>query len=147
MRRQMLWCVLIPVLFTVACGAEGSNLTGPSSTIPDVAGNYSGMSTISDYGQTMDECPTTTSVTQTSDGAISMAPLQVGGTCGFSVPMGSMTIDATGSLGQASGVIDSSCGRYEYAMSGGFFGRTFKGSITYTSKTCAPFNVTINLSR
>jgi hypothetical protein len=40
-RRPILWYVLIPVLFTVACSREGSNLTGPSNQIPDVAGNLS----------------------------------------------------------------------------------------------------------
>ena len=35
--------LLLPLVFTVACGSEGggSDVTGPSNSIPNVAGNYS----------------------------------------------------------------------------------------------------------
>jgi hypothetical protein len=74
--KKALWCAVIPLLFTVACGGDGGNeITGPSNRIPNVAGNYSGTTTITfpELGQTV-TCPTTTSVTQ-SGSNVSIAPL------------------------------------------------------------------------
>ena len=77
MRRAC--ALLLPVLFSVACGGEGggSSLTGPSNQIPDVAGSYSGTTTFNfpELGRTV-TCQTTTSVTQ-SGSRVSVAPLQM----------------------------------------------------------------------
>ena len=149
MRYHKLWCVLIPVLFVVACSGDGSNLTGPSNEIPNVAGNYSGTTTIAypELGNSV-SCSTTTSVTQTSGGRVSIAPLQLRGECGtMSIPLGDFTIDATGSLGQESGTVTMSCGVYNAVGGGGFFGRRLEGSYVYTSRTCYNMNVTISLTR
>jgi hypothetical protein len=140
--------VIVSVLISAACSKDGSNLTGPSSQIPNVAGNYAGTTTITypELGQTL-TCPTTTAVTQGPNGQISMAPAQLGGQCGgVSVPLGNMTIDATGSLGQASGSYTESCGIYNWTASGGFFGRSLQASFAYTSRTCYNFTVTFNLT-
>ena len=140
--------MLIPALFTIACG-NGSSLIGPSDQIPNVAGSYTGTTTITfpelRYSAS---CATTTSVTQTSGGRISIAPLQLrGGECGvMSIPLGDATIDSTGSLGQSSGTYSESCGVYTWVASGGFFGRNLQGSFVYTSRTCYNMNVTINLT-
>jgi hypothetical protein len=87
-------------------------------------------------------------VTQTSGGQVSIAPVQLGGECGgMSIPIGDMTIDATGSLGQDSGTYSDSCGLYNASGSGGFFGRKLQASFIYTSRTCYNMNVTFNLTR
>ena len=144
-------CVLLLVSSIVtACGdGGGSDLTGPSNSIPSVAGNYSGTTTITfpELSQTF-SCPTTTSVTQ-SGSTVSIAPLQLRGDCGtLSLPLGQSTIDATGSLGSDSGTYsEPSCGTYSYTSSGGFFGRDLRLSLNATSATCWNMNMTINLTR
>lgn len=145
-------CALLPLL-AVVCGCGGGNdITGPSNNgtrIPSVAGNYSGNTSVTfpELARTV-VCPTTTSVTQ-SGGNLSIAPLQLGGACGnVSAPIGSTTIDATGSLGQDSGSYsDPSCGTYSYTASGGFFGRDLRMSFIATSRTCYNMNMTINLTK
>src|SRR5690348_3642335 len=70
--------VLTPFL-VVGCG--GNDSTGPSKSIPNVTGNYSGNTTFSfpELATTF-SCTTTTSVTQ-SGSTVSIAPLQLGGAC------------------------------------------------------------------
>jgi hypothetical protein len=144
--------LLSSVIFAAACGggeAGSNNLTGPTNTIPNVAGNYSGTTTVTlpELNQSS-SCPTTTSVTQAGGGSINVAPLQIRGQCGtLSLPLGPATIDATGSLGQATGTHSESCGLYNWVASGGFFGRDMRLSIIYTSRTCYNMNITINLTR
>jgi hypothetical protein len=141
--------VLGLAIIAVACGGEGggNDITGPSTRTPNVAGNYSGTTTIvfPELGQTV-SCPTTTSVTQ-SGNTISVAPLQLGGDCGgMSIPLGQTTIDATGNIGQTSGTHTESCGTYQVVASGGFFGRDLRFSLLATSTTCWNMNMTINLT-
>jgi hypothetical protein len=141
--------VLCLALLPVACGGEGggNDITGPSTRTPNVAGNYSGTTTVvfPELGRTA-SCPTTTSVTQ-SGNTVSIAPLQLGGDCGgVSIPLGQTTIDATGSLGSETGSITDTCGVYNYTASGGFFGREMRLSMIATSNTCWNMNLTINLT-
>ena len=97
-------CVLSFVcLLGIGC-AKDNNLTGPSNTsIPNVAGNYSGTTTVSlpERGIVV-TCTTTTAVTQASGGRVNIAPLVMrpgAPTCaGLSMPVGEGTIDATGAL-------------------------------------------------
>ena len=70
-----------------------------------------------------------------------------GGECDSSFPLEEATIDTTGAIQGESGTEDEECGRYDWAGSGGFSGRTFQVSITATSATCPDFNMTVNLSR
>lgn len=148
MNIRFLW--LVPVLFTVACsGGDGASLTGPSNSIPNVAGTYSGTTTMSfpELGESV-TCATTTAVTQ-SGSTVNVAPLVLGGQCGnMSIPVGQLAIDATGAFqGNSAGTYsDPSCGTYNYSASGGFFGRTMRMSISATSRTCYNFNMTMNLS-
>lgn len=145
--------VLLLATITVACGGSGSgnSPTGPTDTIPNVAGNYSGTTTVvfPELGQSA-SCPSSTSVTQASGGSITIAPLELGGACGgVSFPVGRATIDATGSLGTDAGsYFDTSCGgTYNYTASGGFVGRDLRLLMNYTSTVCFNMDVTINLSR
>src|SRR5687767_3326204 len=147
MRR--ICALLIPMLFVACSGGSdlGNNLTGPTNTIPNVAGNYSGVTTVAfpELSRSV-SCATSTSVTQAGAGSINVAPLQLRGECGtMSLPFGPATIDATGSLGQATGTYSDSCGLYNWVASGGFFGRDIRLSIVYTSRTCYNMNITINL--
>ena|SRR6185503_19307732 len=142
---------LAPLALVIACGGgnNGTSLTGPSNQIPNVAGSYSGSTTVTlpELGQTV-TCPTTTAVTQ-SGSTVNIAPLILTGQCGnMSVPLGQMTIDATGAFpGASSGTYtDPSCGTYNYTGSGGFFGRSMRLSVSATSRTCYNFNMTVNLS-
>src|SRR5215510_14906771 len=135
-------------LVVAACGGgEGTNLTGPSSSTPNVAGNYSGSTTVSlpELGQSV-VCPTTTSITQ-SGNTISIAPIVLAGACGnMSVPFGQLSIDATGALGQATTTYTDSCGVYTVSASGGFFGRDLRISMSATSRTCYNINMTMTLT-
>jgi len=144
------WFVLPLLMLAVACGDGNDSITGPTNTIPNVAGNYSGSTTIAFPELTLStNCPTTTSVTQSSGGNINIAPLQV--RCPdiglLSLPIGDATIGPTGSLGSESGSLPMECGVYNYTGSGGFFGRDFRLSLTYVSSTCYNMNITINLTR
>jgi hypothetical protein len=146
MRR--LAVVVFAVLFAACGGSEGTKVTGPSSTIPNVAGNYSGNTTVSlpELGQSV-TCPTSTSVTQ-SGSTISIAPLVLSGSCGnMSLPMGQRTIDATGGFGQTTATYNDTCGTYNLVGSGGFFDREMRLSVNATSSTCYNFNLTVSLSR
>lgn len=139
-------CLIL--VYTAACG--GSNgPAAPTPQIPNVVGNYSGMTTISfpELGQSI-TCPTSTSVTQSST-TVNIAPLQWGGVCGgMSVPIGQATIDNTGNLlGQSQSTYRDTCGVYNITASGGFFGRDLRLSLFATSTTCYNMNITINLSR
>ena len=149
--RTLVTCVALGL--SAACGG-GNDVTGPSapsptSRIPAVAGSYAGTITVTfpELNRTV-SCPTSTSVTQ-NGGAVSIAPLQLSGQCGSSsVPLGSVTIDTTGAMGQDVGsYTDPSCGTYNYVGSGGFFGRDMRISIVYTSATCYNMNITINLTK
>lgn len=145
---KKLLALLLPLCF-IACGGDGNNLTGPTSTIPNVAGNYAGTLSVSfpEVGRSA-SCRATTSVTQGGGGSINIAPIQLGGDCGLtSIPVGSATIDSTGSLGSDSGTTRESCGLYTYNSSGGFFGRDLRLSIFYVSTTCLNMNITITLTR
>jgi hypothetical protein len=144
------WLVLPLLMLTIACGDGNDSLTGPTNTIPNVAGNYSGSTTITFPELNVStSCPTTTSVTQSGGGNINIAPLQV--RCPdlgpLSLPIGEATIGATGSLGSESGSFSMECGVYTYSGSGGFFGRDLRLSLTYVSTTCLNMNITINLAR
>jgi hypothetical protein len=138
-------------LLTAACsGNNGTSLTGPSNSIPNVAGSYSGSTTITfpEITRTL-TCTTTTAVTQ-SGNTVNVAPLVLGGQCNnISVPFGQATLDSTGALnlGPTSGTYtDPSCGTYSYNGSGGFFGRTLQLSVSATSRTCLNFNLTVSVS-
>jgi hypothetical protein len=145
---------LVPLMFVVACGgSNGSNPGGPSNSIPNVAGNYSGSTSIvyTELGRSL-TCPTSTSVTQ-SGNTVNIAPLVLSGSCGnLSIPVGQGTIDATGAIdsGSASGTqTDATCGTYNYTVSGGFFGRDMRLSATASfpsTSTCYSFSMTTNLS-
>ena len=78
MRRTIIAAVVVAAMAAAACGSHGTDLTGPSNSIPNVAGNYSGTATLSlpEINQSM-TCTTTTSVTQ-SGGTVSVAPLVLG---------------------------------------------------------------------
>ena len=145
---KTVYCLCLLPFFVAACGGD-NDITGPSNRIPEVAGNYRGTTTIvfPEIPRTV-TCSTTTSVTQ-SGSTVSIAPLQLTGAdcAGLSVPVGSATIDATGSLGQESGSITQACGTYNFVGSGGFFGRDLRLSLAYTSRTCFNMNITINMSR
>jgi hypothetical protein len=140
--------VIVFALFVTAC-SDDDGLTGPSNSIPNVVGNYSGTTTVtfSELSATV-SCPTTTSVTQ-SGAVVSIAPLQLGGDCGtVSVPVGQITIDATGSFpNESSTFVEPSCGSYSYTAAGGFFGSDLRLSLNATSATCYDMNMTINLTR
>ena len=140
--------LLLPLLFVVACGGR-NDITGPTNTIPNVAGNYRGMTTVTfpELTQTA-SCPTSTSVTQTGGGNVNIAPLQIQCPTGLlSLPLGPGTIDATGSLGSQTMTLQETCGTYTATGSGGFFGRDLRLSMFYVSRTCYNMNITINLSR
>lgn len=133
--------------FLVACGSSAP--TAPTPTIPIVAGSYAGTVTIvfPEIPRTL-TCPATTAVTQAGS-SISIAPIALSGVCGaVSIPAGPATIDATGNLGVASGsYFEPSCsGSYTYAISGGFFGRDFRFSMTATSAICLNYTVTATLT-
>ena len=147
MRESLI--VAVALLLSACGGGEGTSLTGPSNSIPNVAGSYSGTTTMTfpELSQSM-TCTTSTSVTQ-SGSTISVAPLVLGGQCGnVSVPVGQVTIDNTGAwLGSAVTTYnDPSCGLYSVVGSGGFFGRQMRLSINATSRTCYNVNMTITLS-
>jgi hypothetical protein len=150
--RIRLPLVAVLVCLGVACGGGtesggGNSVTGPSTTIPNVAGSYSGTTTVA-FPELRISCPTTTVVTQGDGGRISIAPLQLGGACGgMSLAFGDATITSAGSLHDESGSLSESCGVYTYVASGGFFGREMRISATYTSNTCDNMNLTINLVR
>lgn len=144
------WLVLPVLMLTIACGDGNDSITGPTNTIPNVAGNYSGSTTITFPELNLSTtCPTTTSVTQSGGGNINVAPLQV--RCPdvgpLSLPLGEATIGPTGSLGSESGSFSAECGTYNYTGSGGFFGRDLRLSLTYVSTTCYNMNISINLTR
>jgi hypothetical protein len=144
-RSLLVVCLLAAATLSLACGDD--NGPGPSR-IPNVAGNYNGTTTVvfPELSQTV-SCPTSTTVTQ-SGSTISIAPIRLSGQCGSTtIPVGSTTIDATGSLGQESGTTSDTCGVYTYTGSGGFFGRDLRISFVYTSRTCYNMNVSINLTK
>ncbi len=131
------------------CGG-GGNSAAPTPQIPNVAGAYSGNTTITfpELGETL-SCPTTVTVTQ-SGNTVNFSPMILGGACdNLSLPLGQTTIDTTGALpGQGAMTFDEpSCGRYSAVASGGFFGRSLQMSMTATSSTCVNFNLTINVTR
>jgi hypothetical protein len=64
----------------------------------------------------------------------------------MSVPVGQMSIDATGTLGQATTPYTDSCGVYTVTASGGFFGRDLRISMSVTSRTCNNINMTMTLT-
>ena len=133
---------------TAACGGDDAG-TAPTPSIPNVTGNYSGVTTVVfPELSTSASCPTTTTVTQ-SGGTVNFAPLVLGGQCANqSIPMGQVSIDATGAiLGRSSATQREECGLYNISGSGGFFGRELRISINATSTTCWNMNMTINLSR
>jgi hypothetical protein len=146
MKRFLL---LLPFVFSVGCGeGGGTSLSGPSNSIPNVAGNYSGSTTmvLPEFGESV-SCSTTTSVTQSGD-TVNIAPFVLRGECGgMSIPVGQGRIDTTGNLAYSPTSSTTSCGVYNYVGSGGFFGRDFRFSLTATSRTCFNFNMTINLTR
>lgn len=142
--------VTFAVLAFSGCGGDSNSLTSPDrSSIPQVAGNYSGTLTaaLPELGERMD-CPASTVVTQTGS-VVSVAALTLSGECGsMSIPMGQATIDSNGSFPNESGTYtEPSCGTYSYTLSGGFFGRELRFSVVMTSSTCLNINANGTLSR
>jgi hypothetical protein len=147
---QKVVCAIGVALCLVAAGCGGGgNPTGPTNSIPNVVGTYSGNVTIAfpELNQSL-ICPATTSVTQSGSTA-SIAPMILRGDCGnLSLPLGQVTIDNTGAfppLGTVS--VPADCGTYSMTGSGGFFGRELRISINATSNTCYNFNFTATLTR
>lgn len=133
---------------TIACS---SSPTAPTPPIPNVVGVYSGSVTVNlPEIQTSRTCAASTSVTQ-SGSTVSIAPIILGGICGnLSLPLGQQTIDATGALlgANTGSYFEPSCnGTYNYSVSGGFFGRELRISISATSAVCLNFNFTAVLTR
>lgn len=148
---KTLWCAIGLALLAVACGGDGgdNDITGPSSQTPAVAGTYSGSTsmTLPQLGQTI-TCPTTATVTQ-SGTTVTIEALRLTGPCGdISIPMGQVTIDASGTVLSETGSFDDpSCGVYNYSASGSFTGRELRFSVAGTSSTCSNFSMTMTLSR
>jgi hypothetical protein len=145
MRRTAL-CMILALAIS-ACG--GKSPSEPTETIPRVSGAYSGSATFT-YPelQATVTCPASTTVTQ-SGSTVSVAPLVLTGQCGtMSLPLGQVTIDATGAIqGESGNYTEPTCGVYNYTASGGFFTREFRLSVAATSSTCYNFNFTALLSR
>ena len=146
MRRSAL-CVIV-TLAVSAC--DGNAPSAPSPNIPSVTGRYAGNATLA--SPELDKrvtCPASTSVTQ-SGKTVSIAAIVLTGECGsISIPVGQVTIDATGAIdGRASGSFNEpGCGTYDYVGTGGFIDREFRISMSATSSSCYPFNFTGVLSR
>lgn len=137
-------------ILSASCGGSGSPVS-PGPSYPSVGGNYSGPVTFTfPEAQLTVNCQASTSVTQ-SGASVSIAPIVLTGQycTGLTVPVGSMTIDTTGSFGTAiSGTYNEpTCGTYTYSASGGFFGRELRMSMTATSATCLNMNISITLTR
>jgi hypothetical protein len=145
-QRATVFAAALLAITCWACGG-GGNSAAPTPQIPNVAGSYSGTTTLAfpELGQSI-TCPTTTSVTQ-SGSTVNFTPLMLGGECDTSFPLEETTIDNTGAIQGESGTEDEECGRYTWVGNGGFSGRNLQLSITATSSTCPDFNLTINLSR
>ena len=145
-RNLPLLCLL---LLLPGCGGGGDSSTSPTPPIPNVAGNYSGTTTLTfpELGQQI-SCPTTTSVTQ-SGATVTFAPIVMAGACDVSVPVDQVTIDSTGLIqGQTSETVDDpSCGQYTVVGTGRFVGRELQLQMTATSNTCPDFNLTMTLTR
>src|SRR4030095_15590407 len=96
---RKLLSIVFALVFASCGGGEGTNLTGPSKSIPNVTGNYSGNTTIA-FPELAQSLTSTTSTTVTQSGStISIAPLVMTGPCGnMSIPVGQATIDATGAI-------------------------------------------------
>ena len=148
MRRML---ALGGLLVLSACGGGNGSPTGPSNSIPNVVGSYSGTATLvlPELNQSA-TCPASTSVTQ-SGSTVSIAPIVLRGVCeNFSIPFGQATIDATGALTGGSGstsFTDPSCGVYQLTGSGGFFGRELRLSVNGVSATCFNFNFSATMTR
>jgi hypothetical protein len=147
MRRSAV-CVIVTLAIS-ACG--GDSPSAPSPNIPSVSGRYAGNATL--VAPELDArvtCPASTSITQ-SGKTVRIAPIVLTGECGsISIPVGEVTIDATGAIdGSASGSFNEpGCGTYDYVVgSGGFFDREFRISMSATSSSCYAFNFTGVLSR
>lgn len=151
MNRLPRSCSALVVAVAIASAGCGGSSTGPSNRIPSVNGAYSGTVTVV-YPELQRSvtCPASTTVTQ-SGSTVNIAPIVLAGQCGgISIPIGQTTIDSTGAVdgGSGSGTYNEpSCGVYSYSFSGGFFGREFRASANYTSRTCYNFNFTMTLSR
>jgi hypothetical protein len=124
-------------LLLVAC----ANPTGPSSNVPQVAGNYSGTVTfLSPYSGDLYSCPVTASVTQ-SGFRVNLGTLMEGGSpplCGWSIQIGQRIVDVTGAFSLDISVFTDPpdvCGPYTTASTAGFVGRELRISATATSST------------
>ena len=146
MRRSALYVIV--TLAISACG--GDSPSAPSPNIPSVSGRYAGNATLAaPQVDARVTCPASTNVTQ-SGKTVSIAPIVLTGECGsISIPVGQVTIDATGAIdGSASGSFNEpGCGTYDYVGSGGFVDRELRISISATSSSCYAFNFTAVLSR
>jgi hypothetical protein len=139
----------------------GKERSGPAqpSTIPNVAGNYTGTTNIVIPQLLFNfTCPATPSVTQTGAN-VTLSPVPMSGACANNFPTrpgSSFTIDTTGSLGPATenGIPFAACnGTYTATASGGFVGNTLEISLVYTAASggCAgqlasSFSISINAS-
>ena len=146
MRRVLVFAMLVCVGSAVGCGGGptspsslSSTSTSKSSSIPSVDGNYSGSITItySSIGGSV-TCPASTTVTQVG-ATVTIGALTPSGACasaGVSPPLGSFTIDNTGSLGSTTtnNVSDPSCnGAFNTTISGAFSGATLQFSFVFTA--------------
>lgn len=138
MVARRLAAVLVVAFLLPFAGCSSSTaptVQGP----PNVAGNYSGTITITSslLGQSI-TCPATMSVTQ-SGVNVTLSPVTLSGACTTAfptLPLGSTTIDDTGSLGSLSenNLFVTSCnGAYNVTGSGGFFNQSLQFSIVYTA--------------
>ncbi|PWT92002.1 MAG: hypothetical protein C5B54_04290 [Acidobacteria bacterium] len=145
------WMVVVMGLAVSACGSHGSDLTGPSNSIPNVAGRYVGTMQVSlpEINQSV-TCSASTSVTQSSN-RVSIAPIQVSGagSCASagSLPIGDFQIDTTGSLGSGTQSVSYNGCTYSGTASGGFYGGSLRASLTYISNQCLNMNISFTLNR
>ena len=93
-------------------------------------------------------CPTSTSVRRDGNRVV-IAPLLLEGEChNLGMPVGELSIDATGNIQLPnSGIYRVSCGTYTYMTMGRLTERELHLSISATSQTCPDFTMTATLSR
>lgn len=143
MRRVLVFAMLVCAGAAIGCGGgptSPSSLSSAStSASSSVDGNYSGSITFtySSLGGSV-TCPASTSVTQVGT-TVTIGAITPSGACasfGASPPLGSFTIDNTGSLGTTTtnNVTSASCnGAFNTTLTGGFSGSTLQFSFVFTA--------------
>lgn len=138
--KRLIWLGILGALMACGGGNSSSGIPlAPTPSFPAVAGAYSGSATFSYPTLSASfTCGASTTVTQSGE-EVSIAPVTLGGSgaCANlgSIPIGSGTIDATGSMGSASqnNVYLAQCnGYYNGAAGGGFYGDQLRFSATFT---------------